>query len=218
MWGHTAAAQSAEPFLIEPGTVLEVSVVGIPGFRYEFSVEPSGEVAIPLLEPLQASGLTIGDLRTKVRELLATKILRQHLPDGREVFLTADAEQVHLDVVEYPPVYVDGDVARAGAIGYIPGMTVRQALALAGGYDLLSNRTTNPFLEAADLRGEYRATWMEYVRQQVLLAGLQALLDGRNLDEVTHPRRSIGCSGRKNFPDRGHPSGGLGRGLQEGGR
>jgi polysaccharide biosynthesis/export protein len=45
-------------------------------------------------------------------------------------------------------------------------MTVRQVIALSGGYDVMRLRMNNPVLETADLRGEYEALWTEYAREQ----------------------------------------------------
>jgi polysaccharide export outer membrane protein len=45
-------------------------------------------------------------------------------------------------------------------------MTVRQAIALAGGYDVTRMRMNNPILETADLRGEYESLWTEYAKEQ----------------------------------------------------
>ena len=45
-------------------------------------------------------------------------------------------------------------------------MTVRQAVALAGGYDVIRLRMNNPILETADLRGEYESLWTEHAKEQ----------------------------------------------------
>jgi polysaccharide biosynthesis/export protein len=45
-------------------------------------------------------------------------------------------------------------------------MTVHQAVALAGGYDIMRFRMTNPFLESADFRGEYESLWTEFAKEQ----------------------------------------------------
>src|SRR5260370_910899 len=69
-------------------------------------------------------------------------------------------------IVEYRPIYINGDVARPGEQVYRPLMTVRQAVALSGGYDVMRLRMSNPILETADLRGEYESLWTEYAKEQ----------------------------------------------------
>jgi polysaccharide export outer membrane protein len=45
---------------------------------------------------------------------------------------------------------------------------VRQALALAGGYDVI--RAKDPFLESADLRSEYMSLWTDFAREQIRIS------------------------------------------------
>jgi polysaccharide export outer membrane protein len=62
-------------------------------------------------------------------------------------------------------------------------MTVRQAIALAGGFDTMRFRSRDPFLEAADFRGDYYSLWTEFARQQVRIARLKAeLADKTQID------------------------------------
>src|SRR5437667_127472 len=75
-------------------------------------------------------------------------------------------------------VYVNGDVAKRGQQAFRPGLTVRQALALAGGYDVMRFRAKDPFLESADLRSEYMSLWTDFAREQIRISRLQAELQG----------------------------------------
>ena len=93
-------------------------------------------------------------------------------------------------VVEYRPIYVNGDVSKPGEETYRPSMTVRQAVALAGGYDVVRLRMNNPILESADLKGEYESLWTEYAKEQAHVwrlkkeLGQQTALDERSLLDV----------------------------------
>jgi polysaccharide export outer membrane protein len=84
-----------------------------------------------------------------------------------------------ITVAEYRPVYLDGDVEKPGAQTYRPGMRVRQALALAGGYDVMRFHGRDPFLESADFRSEYYSLWAEFAKEQAHIARLQAELGNR---------------------------------------
>jgi polysaccharide export outer membrane protein len=55
-------------------------------------------------------------------------------------------------------------------------MTVRQALSMAGGFDVLRFRMDNPFIEASDLRGAYEGAWIDYAREQSRLDRLRVEL------------------------------------------
>ena len=79
-----------------------------------------------------------------------------------------DPEEITVDIAEYRPVYVSGDVSKPGELAFRLGMTVRQAVALAGGYDLLRFRADrDPIMQVADLRSEYETLWTEFGRAQV---------------------------------------------------
>jgi polysaccharide export outer membrane protein len=90
---------------------------------------------------------------------------------------------VNITIAEYRPVYVSGDVAKPGELPFRPGLTVRQAIALAGGYDVLRYRLVNPFMESADLKGKQEALWTDMAKVRLQMARVRAELDDNpNLD------------------------------------
>jgi len=171
-------AIAVESVRIEPGTVMEITAIGVPGFKYRVAVNANGQASFPLLDPMNVSGRTLDEIRDEVRSKLPHKIYRQRTADGKENYFNIAADEITLDIAEYRPVYINGDVGKPGELSYRPGLTVRQAIALAGGFDLTHTRLVNPFLEAADFRSQYDAAWLEFVQQQALLAGLNATLRG----------------------------------------
>src|SRR5262249_36854991 len=92
--------------------------------------------------------------------------------------------QVTASVGEYRPIYVNGDVSRPGAQAYRPLMTVRQAVALSGGYEIMRFRMNNPFLESADFRSDYESLWTEFAKEQTHIWRMRMELgDEDNLDQ-----------------------------------
>lgn len=86
-----------------------------------FRVNDAGNIALPLLGPIRASGLTTDELgRAIIAELGRRSLIR-------------DAS-VSVEVVEYRPVFVLGEVNRPGQYPYQPGMTVLSVAAVAGGF------------------------------------------------------------------------------------
>jgi polysaccharide biosynthesis/export protein ExoF len=85
----------------------------------EYSVDESGTLAIPKLGQFKAAGQTI----TALQSALAASF--EHII-GRP-------SDVHVAIAERQPVYVLGTVRNAGTFRHVPGMTVLQALANAGG-------------------------------------------------------------------------------------
>ncbi len=175
-------------YILAPGDVVEVGVVGVPDLRHRATIDVDGRASFPLLGSIQAAGLTVAELGKQIKSLLSTKAFRARETDSRGRSLathdndvvTISPEEVIVEVAEYRPVYLNGDVAKPGAETYRPGMTVRQAIALAGGYDTMRFRSRDPFLDAADFRSDYYDLWTEFAKVSAEIARLQAELDGRS--------------------------------------
>ena len=86
-----------------------------------FRVNDAGNIALPLLGATRARGLTTDELsRDIAHELTRRGLIR-------------DAS-VAVEVVEYRPVFILGEVNRPGQYPYQPGMTVLSVAAIAGGF------------------------------------------------------------------------------------
>lgn len=166
-------------YRISAGDVLEVEAVAVPELKTKSVVNGDGEVTVPLVGQVKVGGLTLTDARTKIQSLLPTKEFRRRTADGREFPLILSPSEINVAILEYRPVYLNGDVAKPGEQTYRPGLTVRQTIALAGGFDILRFKMDNPFLQLADLRKEYNTAWIEYANEQQRIARLRAELDGK---------------------------------------
>jgi polysaccharide biosynthesis/export protein len=172
---------AAEPYRLEPGDVLEFSVPSIPELNQQTMVDVDGGVTLPLFGSLPVDGLTLPEVQEKVRQLLSSRTFRRTSDDGREIVSVLEPDDVSITVAEYRPVYLTGDVATPGAQAYRPGMTARQAIAVAGGYDLMHFRATDPFLESADLKSDYDVLWTEFARHQAEIWRIDAELAGKTV-------------------------------------
>ena len=171
-------------YTLEPGDTVEVVVAGEPGLGAKAMVDVDGMVHLPLISAIKAAGLTLDALQAEVRRDLPQKAFRQRSGDGRETMIVIDPDEITIQVAEYRPIYVRGDVAKPGDQVFRPGMTVRQAVSLAGGYDVMRFRMGNPFLDSSDLRAEYQTLWIDLARQQAHAAALQAAIDGNALPDL----------------------------------
>lgn len=169
LWAPWPAAAA---YRLDAGDVVEVSVLGVQDYRRRVTVDVDGMVALPLVGEVKATGLAIGELRQRVTEALQA---------GRAI----RDPNVTVELVEYRPFFVSGDVARPGAIPYRPGLTARVAIALAGGYDALRFRAENPLLMAPEIRGQYETAWVELVRRQARSLTLQAEADGKDVADLS---------------------------------
>jgi len=173
-------AEPATEYHLATGDVIEITAVGAPDIRSRANVDINGRALFPLIGPVNAAGLTISAIQSNVRELLPTKVFRRRSDDGREYPIVLTPDEILVSIAEYRPVYVNGDVAKPGPQPYRPGLTVRQAIASAGGFDVMRFRAKDPFLESADLKGEYDTLWLEFAREQARVQSLRQQLGDKD--------------------------------------
>lgn len=157
----------AQDYKLGSGDVLEISVFGVQEFKRRSTIDVDGNIAMPLIGELKAGTLTLTEVREKLKELLASN----------DAIRSSD---VLVELVEYRPFFIAGDVSKAGAYPYRPGMTVRHAIALAGGYDNNRFKIENPLLMATELRGQYEALWADFAKRDARVRRLRAELDGHD--------------------------------------
>jgi len=180
VWSIPAKAE----YRIEAGDTLEIAVAGMPDWRQRIEVQLDGTISYPLLGTLVVAGLSPSEVRTKIQGILSTKVFRQTTSEGRERVGVLDADQVTANVVEYRPIYVNGDISKPGVQTYRPLMTVRQAVALCGGYEIMRFRMNNPFLESSDFRSDYESLWTEFAKEKVRIWRIRTELgEADNLDQ-----------------------------------
>lgn len=114
-------AQTAVPeYQLGAGDKLRFIVYGEDDLSGEFDVDASGSVSLPLIGEVRAGGKTLRQLEVVV----AGKLKEGYLTDPR----------VNIDVLNYRPYYIVGEVEEPGEFPYSAGMTVLNAVAVAGGY------------------------------------------------------------------------------------
>jgi polysaccharide export outer membrane protein len=108
-------------YVIGPEDVIDINVWKEPDMTRIVPVRPDGKISLPLINDVQAAGSTPQQLATTVTDKLRK-------------FLTEPRVTVIVTQINSQRVFVVGEVIRAGAYPLIPGMTVLQALASAGGF------------------------------------------------------------------------------------
>ncbi len=110
----------AATYKLGSGDRIKIAVFRHEDLSGEFSLDGAGNFAMPLIGGIHAAGLTTGELET---------MLQDKLKDGYLV-----DPQVSIEVLNYRPFYILGEVARPGSYPYVNGMSVLNAVALAGGF------------------------------------------------------------------------------------
>jgi polysaccharide export outer membrane protein len=113
-------------YVIGPEDVLDVNVWKEPDMTRVVPVRPDGKITLPLINDVQAAGSTPQQLASAVTERL-------------HKFLTEPQVTVIVTQINSQRVFVVGEVLRAGAFPLVPGTTVLQALASAGGFTTFAN-------------------------------------------------------------------------------
>ncbi|MEA2737177.1 MAG: polysaccharide biosynthesis/export protein, partial [Acetobacteraceae bacterium] len=163
----------------------DILVAGIPEFRQHVAIGLEGNIGLPLAGRISVGGLSLADAQARVTTELANKLYRQYAADGREISHLILGTEVVVEVSEYSPVYVNGDVSKPGAYPFRPGMTIRQAIAVAGGYNPIRTPTIDPVLQLSDLQSQYATLQVQYQADLALVGRLKNELnpgDGKNDD------------------------------------
>src|SRR6185312_10473372 len=134
--------------------------------RQRASVQLDGRITFPVIGAFLVEGVELSEVQSKIQSAAASKIFRIRTPDGRELSRMFERDEVAATIVEYRPVFISGDVTRPGEQAFRPHMTVRQALASAGGFSALARANATSF-DAANLRSEYITVWLSLAREHV---------------------------------------------------
>lgn len=113
------APQASATYVIGPEDTLYVNVWKEPDLTATLPVRADGQISLPLLNDVQAAGLTPMQLAASL-----TEKLKKYVADPR---VTVTVTQMNSQ-----RVYVTGEVAHSGAMSLTPDMTVLQALSSAG--------------------------------------------------------------------------------------
>jgi protein involved in polysaccharide export with SLBB domain len=127
-------------YRLDSGDKLRIRVFGENQMSGEYDVGGNGDVGFPLIGNVQARGKTVHEFLDALKD----KLKQGYLVDP----------QVTVDVLNYRPFYILGEVKQPGSYAYVSGMNVVNAVALAGGYTYrakddiaLIKRAKNPSVE-----------------------------------------------------------------------
>lgn len=103
------------------GDEILIVVFNEPDLTVDIKVGESGNIKMPLIGELLVDGKTPDDLAEELTVILGDDYLV--------------SPQVSVSIKTFRPFYIKGEVTRAGAYEYVIGLTVDQAIAIAGGLD-----------------------------------------------------------------------------------
>ena len=138
--------------------VLDISVWKEPDLSRTVPVRPDGKISLPLLNDIQATGLTPSQLAAQVAKDLSK-------------FVTNPQVTIIVAQINSQRFYVLGEAARPGAYTLIPNMTILQGLSNAGGFSAYANPKKIYLLR------------QENGKQQKLLFNYKDVIAGKRTDQ-----------------------------------
>jgi len=115
-----------QPYRLDSGDRLRVTVFEQAGLTNTYTVDQAGYISFPLIGQVPARGRTLPE----VEKAIAQKLQRGYLRDP----------DVTIEVDRYRSIFVMGEVGQPGQYSYVAGMTVQNAIAIAGGYTPRANQ------------------------------------------------------------------------------
>lgn len=115
-----APCAETQAYRLGPGDKIRVTVFNETDLSGDFDVNDQGSVSLPLIGSVAVAGKTVDD----AKNLITQKYGANYLVNPR----------VSIEVLNYRPFFILGEVKNPGSYPYVAGMTVLNAVALAGGY------------------------------------------------------------------------------------
>ncbi len=137
----TAFAQTNDvQYTLGSGDRLRVTVFGEPDLSGEFEVDGSGQISFPLIGNVLVKDQTLRGAEDAIKAKLLDGYLKQ--------------PRVSVEVQNYRPFYIIGEVQEPGSYPYVNGMTILNAVALGGGYTYRANEKVMLVKRANDREGK----------------------------------------------------------------
>ncbi len=117
-----------QPYRVDSGDQLRITVFEQTSLTNTYNVDQAGYLAFPLVGAVPARGRTLQELEG----IIAAKLRKGYLRDP----------DVTIEVARYRSIFVLGEVGQPGQYSYVPGMTVQNAIAAAGGFSSRANQSS----------------------------------------------------------------------------
>jgi polysaccharide export outer membrane protein len=121
------AASDLSSYKLGSGDMISIRVLGEEDLKREkVRLSDAGTISFPILGEIRVKGMTVGALEDYITQGLKGRYLVN--------------PQVTVSIEEYRNFYVNGMVEKPGGYPYSPGMTVRKAISIAGGFKERASR------------------------------------------------------------------------------
>ena len=113
-------------YILDSGDLVRIQVYGESDLTLETRLSDSGTISYPFLGQIRVAGMTLERLRETITEGLSGDYLLN--------------PRVNVTILEYRQFFINGEVRNPGGFPYQPGLTVRKAISIAGGFTERASR------------------------------------------------------------------------------
>ena len=117
---QTSKTYDTEEYKLGAGDQIRITVFNQQELSGDYSINGGGQIALPLIGDIYAKDLTV----KQVEQAIANKLKPDYLLNPK----------VNVQVLNYRPFYILGEVKEPQSYPYVDGMTYRNAVAIAGGF------------------------------------------------------------------------------------
>ena len=118
--GTAAAYEYQSGYKVGAGDRLTIRVAGESDLTADYLVDGSGNISLPYIQTVQIAGMTT----PQVEKVITARLRNGYLRDPK----------VSVQATALRPFFIMGEVTTSGGFAYQSGITVQNAIAIAGGY------------------------------------------------------------------------------------
>ncbi len=118
---------------LAPGDSIRVSLTGLEELSFDAKIDALGGLDLQWLGHFTMVETSLDQLEQLVRKDAAGRIVKQYNQNGEIFIIQLDGDEIEITRTAYRDIIIGGDVARTGRIEFRPMISVREAVALAGG-------------------------------------------------------------------------------------
>lgn len=146
---NPAVRAQVDDYRLNAGDAIRIYVYGEPELTFDsLLIGQRGRVPFPFLGELDVEGETIASVQQMITEGLGA----EYLVDPR----------VSVSIVQYRPFFVTGEVKNPGAVRFQPGLTLRKAISLAGGFTARADKKEMLVIADSDADDKGQRVGLDY--------------------------------------------------------
>ncbi|GLQ30288.1 polysaccharide biosynthesis/export family protein [Litoribrevibacter albus] len=123
---EASSTRGFSEYTLGSGDLIKILVYGEEDLTVETRIRDAGTLSFPFLGEFKVLGMTVNQLQTRISDGLRG----DYLVDPR----------VTVSILEYRQFFINGEVKKPGGFSFQPGLTVRKAVSLAGGFTERANK------------------------------------------------------------------------------